>query len=124
MPSEERPAETQTTPKPLPSLTSAFNAFEPFDLEFGEVSDHGLSFIPFKLVRGYPFTFVGKANQESVCIAQQKPSLVFVDVNLGRRILQGDTTREPRLGLVRITSSNTSYIGWGDAYMQSQFLSG
>ncbi|KAI3336696.1 hypothetical protein HD806DRAFT_14873 [Xylariaceae sp. AK1471] len=65
MPVREKLAEAPTQ-APLPTFTSASNAFEPLDLEFGEVSEKGFPFVPFKLVQGYPYLFVGKSNQESV----------------------------------------------------------
>lgn len=39
-----------------------------FSLEVGEVSEKGLKLVAFKLIKKYPFSFVGKANQGEVSL--------------------------------------------------------
>ncbi|TGJ87722.1 hypothetical protein E0Z10_g1038 [Xylaria hypoxylon] len=51
---------------PLCTLPSTSDAFKPLRLEFGEVSEEGPTFVPFKLVRGYPGRYVGRSNQKKV----------------------------------------------------------
>ncbi|KAJ2988080.1 hypothetical protein NUW58_g4161 [Xylaria curta] len=56
-----------TTPTTSPHIVPLLpNASEPLDLFFGEVSEMGISFVPFKLVRQYPYMYVGKMNQKRV----------------------------------------------------------
>ncbi|RYC55591.1 hypothetical protein CHU98_g10622 [Xylaria longipes] len=56
------------TPITVPPSTfpSVSDPFAPLRLTFGEVSEKGSTFVPFKLVRGYPRMYVGKSNQGPV----------------------------------------------------------
>ncbi len=51
---------------PLDTHPPTSNAFKPFRLAFGEVSEKGTAFVPFKLVRDYPRMYVGKSNGQQV----------------------------------------------------------
>ncbi|KAI1427024.1 hypothetical protein F5Y12DRAFT_793337 [Xylaria sp. FL1777] len=55
-----------TSMAPLQAPPPISNAFEPLRLAFGEVSEKGTIFVPFKLVRAYPHKYVGKSKQEQV----------------------------------------------------------
>ncbi|GAW22221.1 hypothetical protein ANO14919_117570 [Xylariales sp. No.14919] len=50
----------------LHTLSSASEAINHVNLEFGVVSEKGCAFVPFKLVRDYPHMYVGKSNQKKV----------------------------------------------------------
>ncbi|KAJ8130076.1 hypothetical protein O1611_g3560 [Lasiodiplodia mahajangana] len=61
---EECP-ETSTTAPPPASLQTS-NTSEPLRLVSGGVSDKGTSFVPFELVKKYPYMYVGKSNKTRV----------------------------------------------------------
>ncbi|KAI1755428.1 hypothetical protein F4782DRAFT_488534 [Xylaria castorea] len=50
---------------PPSTFPSASNPFAPLHLAFGEVSEKGSTFVPFKLVQEYPRMYVGRSNQGS-----------------------------------------------------------
>ncbi|KAI0816784.1 hypothetical protein GGR55DRAFT_674977 [Xylaria sp. FL0064] len=58
---------TEALSTALPRASSpTSNPFKPLRLAFGEVSEKGFFFVPFKLVQGYPRKYVGKSKQEQV----------------------------------------------------------
>ncbi|KAI1126672.1 hypothetical protein F5Y10DRAFT_293468 [Nemania abortiva] len=63
-PPEERTEFPTTTPPP--TVPPSSDAFEPLKLAFGEMSEKGTFFAPFKLVKKYPHTYVGKSNSRQV----------------------------------------------------------
>ncbi|KAI1742216.1 hypothetical protein F4680DRAFT_413248 [Xylaria scruposa] len=59
---QERSTEVPTMVPPS-TFPSASGPFAPLPLAFGEVSEKGSAFAPFKLVQEYPRMYVGKTNQ-------------------------------------------------------------
>jgi hypothetical protein len=57
-----------SAPPPAHPSPASSKTFEPFKHAFGDVSEKGLFFVPFKLVKNYPYMYVGKSNQAQVRI--------------------------------------------------------
>ncbi|KAI0191506.1 hypothetical protein EV127DRAFT_480447 [Xylaria flabelliformis] len=62
MSARERSTKTQPTVSPT-TFPSVSHPFAPLTLAFGDVSEKGSVFVPFKLVQAYPRMYVGKTNQ-------------------------------------------------------------
>ncbi|KAI0429698.1 hypothetical protein F5Y09DRAFT_356807 [Xylaria sp. FL1042] len=66
-PMSEKNEHSEASSTTLPRAPAPIsNPFKPLRLAFGEVSEKGSFFAPFKLIRGYPRNYVGKSKQEQV----------------------------------------------------------
>ncbi|KAI0456116.1 hypothetical protein F5B21DRAFT_468756 [Xylaria acuta] len=59
---QERSTEIPNT-VPRPTFPSVTNPFAPLHLASGDISEKGSTFVPFKLMQGYPRMYVGRSNQ-------------------------------------------------------------
>lgn len=71
------------------------------DMKIGDKSKRGVAFCPWKLIRGYPYRYAGKDDQEAVSVL---PRLWKTDdlCDLGGGVLQLDDIWKPHLGFVSI----------------------
>ena len=73
---------------------------EPTGLNPGDVSARGMVFVPFKLIKRYPFSYVGKSNQDQVSCFIPTTFSFYPNALLGAGLLQRESSSEPRLGFV------------------------
>ena len=69
-------------------------------LNLGDVSARGMVFAPFKLIKRYPFSYVGKSNQDQVRCLTSITRQLYPNRLLGVGLFQRESSSKPRMGFV------------------------